>query len=425
MNSSNVASAEEILKQGQMEREDVNAHIEDVNAHIEDVNAHFEDVSQQVLRNDIWNALKADEIAEASLQVSAETVDSFAGDAQSHLFGQFLSIATNFASLPFAENLHRIPELVESIKGLLEDMMKEVREYSDMASEFRDLIQCFVQMVTQLKHNVNMMLPLLTSAKSQIGVLGDVMSTDSSIKMNDVDKKDLQLALNRLSTGIQDLLSLAKSTRAESQNLGGRIHNMTNSVQSKKNIVKERIKIVNFCLHNAAPAASILPSIVVGGLVAADSFGGIGALSVSGLAFPPITAIVGACVLGGAATGLAILLVKKFWRRHQLKALCYLTKIFEGLVELSSANRHFMGYMADTEEKANKVSQNIQDIQLCLESERQRRMNSDVCNIAINSTTAMIESLEQISKLDISKWSDTSRMISFSNQNVTMDAITN
>ncbi|CAF1507853.1 unnamed protein product, partial [Adineta ricciae] len=139
MNSSNVAPAKEILKQGEME-------CEDVDAHIEDVNAHFEDVSQQVLRNDIWDALKADEIAEASLQVSAETVDSFAGDAQSHLFGQFLSIATNFASLPFAENLHRIPELVESITGLLEEMMKEVREYSDMASEFRDLIQCFVQM---------------------------------------------------------------------------------------------------------------------------------------------------------------------------------------------------------------------------------------------------------------------------------------
>ncbi|CAF0824910.1 unnamed protein product [Adineta steineri] len=411
MDSSNVAFVQEIMEQEQMKRDCVNAHIEDI--------------SEKFLRNDSWDALKPDEIAEVSLQVPAEIIDSFAGDAQTHRFRQFLSIATNFASLPYAQKLCKIPELVESIKQLLENMMREIREYSDMASELRDLIQCFVQMVTEVKHNVNMKLPLLAAAKSQIGIVQDVMSTDPSQELNDIDKKDIQLALNRMSTGMQGLLSLAKSARAESQKLNARIHTMTNSVQSKKLILEERLEVASFCFRYAMPFGTTSTGAAVGGLVAAESFGGIGALVISGTVFPPITAIICACILGGVATGTAILLVKRFWAQRQLKALGYLNKIFDSLCQLRSANRHFMSYMADTEEKANKLSQNIQDIQLCLESERQRRVNRDVCNIAIDSTTAMIESLERISNLDISEWSDTSRMINFSKSSIIRNAITN
>ncbi|CAF1468552.1 unnamed protein product [Adineta steineri] len=237
-------------------------------------------------------------------------------------------------------------------------------------------------MVTEIKHNVNMKLPLLTAAKSQIGIVQDVMNTDLSKGLNDIDKKDIQLALNRMSTGMQGLLSLAKSARV------------------KKLILEERLDVASFCFKYAMPFV------------------------IAGTVFPPINAIIGACILGGVATGTTILLVKKFWARRQLTALDYLNKIFEGLMELSSANRHFMGYMANTEEKANTVSQHIQDVQLCLESERQRRVNHDVCDIAIDSIATMIESLERISNLDISKWSDSSHTINFSKTSITINAIT-
>ncbi|CAF0865906.1 unnamed protein product [Rotaria sordida] len=304
-------------------------------------------------------------------------------------------------------------------------MMKEVQEYSDMANELRDLIQCFVRMVMQAKHNVNMMLPLLTAAKSQMTIVQDVMGTDPTQALNEIDKIDIQLALNRMSTGIQNLLSLAKSSTVESQQLDGRIHSMTNTVQSKKMVVEERLEIVGFCFKYAMPVGSLAPGAAIGGCVAAETFGGVGALVIAGTAFPPVTAIIGACILGGLCAGTAILLVKKFWGRHQLKALSYLDQIFEGLVQLNSANMNFMRYMTDTEEKANTVSQHIQDIQLCLESERQRRANHDVCTVAIDSTTAMIESLKQISNIDISKWTDTSNTISFSKKKFIANAITN
>ncbi|CAF4737789.1 unnamed protein product [Rotaria sp. Silwood2] len=149
MVSSNDASGQAIKEQEQMKRDGVEAYIESV--------------SQEFRRNDSWDTFKPDEIAETSFQVAAGRTDFSTGDEQTHRFQQFLSIATNFSSLSFAQKLHKIPELVESINQLLENMMKEVQEYSDMASELHDLIQCFVRMVMQAKHNVNMMLPLLTA----------------------------------------------------------------------------------------------------------------------------------------------------------------------------------------------------------------------------------------------------------------------
>ncbi|CAF3230135.1 unnamed protein product, partial [Rotaria socialis] len=314
--------------------------------------------SKEFLRNNSWDSFEPLEIAEASLEAAIKKTNFAGEDDQTHRFRQFLSIATNFSSLPFAEKLYRIPELVDSIKQLLENMMKEVQEYSDMANELRDLIQCFVRMVMQAKHNINMMLPILTAAKTQMTIVHEVMSIDPTQTLNQIDKKDIELALNRMSTGI---------------------------------------------------------------LIGTEAFGGVGALVIAGTAFPPIAAIIGACIIGGVAAGSVIILVKKFWARHQLKALNYLEKIFEGLVQLNSANMHFMRYMADTEEKANKVSEHIQDIQLCLESERQRRANRDVCIVAIDSTAAMIESLERISTLDISEWTDTSNIISFSKTKAIMN----
>jgi hypothetical protein len=411
MDSSNDALLQEMIERQQMQRDGVDAYIEGV--------------SEGLLRNDSWETFRPDEIAEASLQGAIQAGSPLATDEQTHRFRQFLSIATNFSSLPFSGKLQKIPELVESIKQLIENMMKEVREYADMANELRDLIQCFVRMVMQAKHNVNMMLPLLTAAKSQMTIVQDVMNTDPTQALNEIDKRDIQLALNRMSSGIQNLLSLAKSSMAESQKLDERIHNMTNSVQSKKVIVEERLDIAKFCFKYAVPVGTIASGGAVGGLVAAESFGGIGALVIAGTAFPPVTAIIGACILGGVCAATVIILVKKFWARHQLRALNYLNQIFEGLVQLNSANMNFMRYMADTEEKANTVSQHMEDIQLCLESERQRRANRDVCTVAIDSTTAMIESLKQISSLDISKWTDTSNTISFSRTKSITNAITN
>ena len=94
-------------------------------------------------------------------------------------------------------------------------------------------------------------------------------------------------------------------------------------------MVEERLDIVNFCFKCSIPATAIASGTAMGGLVTAEAFGGTGALIIAGTAFPPVTPIIGACMLGGVSAGTAVLLVKKFWVRHQLKALNYLNQIFE------------------------------------------------------------------------------------------------
>ncbi|CAF3691117.1 unnamed protein product [Rotaria sp. Silwood1] len=89
---------------------------------------YIEEVSEEFLRNNNWELFKLDEIAEASLQVAIKQNDSSSEDEQIHRFRQFLSIATNFSLLSFVEKLHKLPELEDSIKQLLESMMKEVQE---------------------------------------------------------------------------------------------------------------------------------------------------------------------------------------------------------------------------------------------------------------------------------------------------------
>ncbi|CAF1260213.1 unnamed protein product [Adineta steineri] len=386
------------------------------------INNYVEDYSKDILRRDNWEKFDAAEVAEAVLQVP---MDVDAHDEETQRFRTFLSIATNFSSLPLAAKLNKVPELVESIKKLLESMIKEVKQYSDIANELRDLIHCFIQLVMQVKHNVNMMLPLLSAAGSQLSVVEDVMNTDPSQKLNETDKNDITLALDRMSDGIEKLLQLAKSSKADSQKLDERIHTMTNSVQSKKFVVQGRLDVAEFCFNNAKPAGAVSGALAAGGLLVSEAMGGFGALIVAGTAFPPVAAIISASLLGGIGAITVVTLVKTFWARHQHNALMYLGKIFESLVRLNAANMYFIGYMTDAEEKAVAVSQHLKNIQGCLESERQRRVNRDACTRTIESTTAMINSLKEISSIDISEWTGTTNIMNLAVANETRLSITN
>ncbi|CAF0803696.1 unnamed protein product [Adineta steineri] len=386
------------------------------------INDYVEGFSEDLLRQDSWEKFNAAEVAETSLQMP---MNADADDGETQRFRTFLSIATNFSSLPLAAKLNKVPELVESIKTLLESMIKEVQQYSDIANELRDLIHCFIRMVMQVKHNVNMILPLLSAARKQLSVVEDVMNTDPSQILNETDKNDIKLALDRMSNGIENLLELAKSSKAESQKLDERIHTMTNSVQSRKFVVQGRLDIAEFCFKNAKPAGAVSGALAAGGLLVSEARRGFGALIVAGTASPPVAAIISASALGGIGAATVVTLVKTLWARHQHNALMYLGKIFESLVQLNAANTYFIGYMTDAEEKAIAVSQHLQDIQLCLESERQRRINRDVCTRAIESTTTMINSLKEISTIDISEWTGTTNVISLSAANETQLSITN
>lgn len=369
------------------------------------IHEEIEKQKQELLRNDSYDEFNAAEMAEAALQVPRDgTQFDVIKDDQTHQFQQFLIIATNFASMPLARKLRVVPQLVDNLKRMFEQMIEEVQQYSDIANELRDLIYCFTNLVTETKHHVRLILPLLEAAANQLLVLEDVMGTDPKETLNETDRNDIKLALTRMSEGMGQLLELAQVSTEKSTKIDQRIQTMTDSVQGQKLLVERRVELTEFCMTYSHPAIAGGSAILAGGCTMAESFGGIGALVIGGKAFPPVGAIIGAAILGLIATNTVVTLVKKYWLNSQTKALQYLHAIFRLLIQLREANRCFTDCMANAKEKAHIVSERTKDIQLCLESARQRRIHRNICTKSAEATTDMIAALTTITEIDISNW---------------------
>ncbi|CAF1391296.1 unnamed protein product [Didymodactylos carnosus] len=179
-------------------------------------------------------------VSEMELENVAKKYD-LENDSQTRRFCEFISIAANFASLKFAERLPNIPELIDSIKELIIEMVKEVKDFADTAAEFENIIQCYIRLVLSTKHNMKMMVPHLDEAKTHMKVTVDTLAPESSEPSVQRDKDDIQIALRGMSSSVRKLLELAQSSKEKSDKLDERIAAMKRNVQNKKLIMEGRI----------------------------------------------------------------------------------------------------------------------------------------------------------------------------------------
>lgn len=363
------------------------------------IDRHIDEAAEELIRIDHEQGFRVQDTA-AATQLMLDN------DEQTHHYQNFVAIATNFSSIPMAERLQRIPEMVQSLKTLLENMMKEIKEYKAIAEELQALIDCFVRLVMETKHVARKMLPLLESAANQLRILEDVIGTEPAQPLNDTDRTDIKWALNHMFEGMNQFLELAKSTKNQSRHIGKNIETMTKTVGDKKLVVEERRKIAKYFFQSSIPIGTGGTMAIANVCVTSSRFGGLGALAVGSLALPPVQAIVGASIFGLVGTAAIATLVKKFWVDKQVVALQYLEEIMKKLIELRAANTNFLNCMDDADEKVHAASRHMRDVQLCLESERQRRINRHVSSNAVESTNAVIESLRAISFIDLSLWVD-------------------
>lgn len=125
-----------------------------------------------------------------------------ANDPQTRRFAEFVSTATNFASMKFAERLRNIPNLIHSIKDLFIEMIKEIKEFADLAREIQDLIHSFIKLVVNTKRNMELVIAPLQQSINHIEVIADALSPHSNQPLQNRDKEDIQIALQGMSTGI-------------------------------------------------------------------------------------------------------------------------------------------------------------------------------------------------------------------------------
>ena len=131
-------------------------------------------------------------------------------DQQTRDFCKFISLGTNFASMDFKNRLQTIPHLVNNIKDLVIKMEQEIKEYSDIANSFHNIIQSFVKVVMNTKHNMKMAQPLLEESVVHMRIMADALVPESSFPLSTDDMMDINIALTNMSYGIQSLLGKNK-----------------------------------------------------------------------------------------------------------------------------------------------------------------------------------------------------------------------
>jgi hypothetical protein len=366
---------------------------------------HLVRTVQVIKTHDGWNLINIPELSQRELMEIAGQ-NGLAEDEQTRSFCKFISIACNFASLDFRNRLQSIPGMVNNIKELIVKMEEEIKEYCDIAICFHNIIQSFVKIVMNTKHNMNMALPHLEESIVHMKIMAEALMPNQEESLNEQDMLDVDLALSNLSCGIANLQYHARASKEESVQLDYKINNLKENIESNITVVENRIGFSKLLPKIGASLGMVSGAGAVSGAVESVAFGGAGTLLLGGFSFPPIGAILLGAAVGAIGIGSLLLLIIKLWEKHQFKALGYLREILDKLNKLNSANLAFMDYMNKSEEEANKILTNIEFFKRNVKasSKRYRKTNAEVCVKAIRSTTDMIECINEIAQMDMRQW---------------------
>ena len=341
-------------------------------------------------------------------------------DNQTRIFAQFLSIASNFASADFNLRLKIIPELVSTIKELIEEIINEIKQFKDLALEVQDIIRTFVQMVNETKHAVKMTLPHIKDVTNHIEILKDCFDpAKNSISMTEDDKNDVKLALNGVQLGIKNLKQLSYERGQESKEIRKRIDNARTQILDKKLTASGRLDSINqyyeaiYGKLGLSIGGTIIGMLTEGktGAVSRAVAGVAGAGAVVGTEIAAVTittaSIIGfflASAIGAVSITGIVLLVKKLYTRHQEKAIKCSNKLLIELEKISEANAFFLSYVQKSRELVNNTLVSMANIQNGICSERYRKNNAECCEAIIKDNKDMIETLNQISSINLEEW---------------------
>lgn len=242
-----------------------------------DLKDHLDRTAAIIRSHDGWNMIDMAELSERELlQVASQ--NGLDTDQQTRTFCKFISIGTNFASLDFKQRLQTIPALVASVKELIVKMEEEVKEYADIASFFHFLIQAFVKIVMNTKHNMRMALPHLEESIVHMRIMVDALKPDTENPLSSDDLLDVDLALGNMSYGILKLLEHASTSKTISVELDTRINELKENIESKITVCENRISFGKLIPKIGATVGMVSGASSVGAAVESVAWGGAGAL---------------------------------------------------------------------------------------------------------------------------------------------------
>jgi len=107
----------------------------------------------------------------------------------------------------------------------------------------------------------------------------------------------------------------------------------------------------------------------------------VGLTCIGNLAFPPLAGILSSAAFGPCFVASNVNLMKTLWEKHDFKAIGFLDQILQLFVHLSSAHSMIMSHLGRAQESLRTGFEDpkMDQIQKCVSSEKQRRINLRLC----------------------------------------------
>ena len=204
-------------------------------------------------------------------------------DAQTKSFCEFIAAATVFASKDFKDKVSNIPDLVNATKDLIDAVLKEVKEFSDIACEFREIINCFIRLVIETQKNLSRLLPHLENSTTFLDMYIDAQKPGIEGKLTEIDRNDVNIALENLIDGVNSVKQFSSKFELQSNVVDDRIKSLKDKVIGKIHIVNNRITFQQLLPPAAAAAGGTLGVTATQVAIQSSLMGGMGALVVGGI----------------------------------------------------------------------------------------------------------------------------------------------
>ena len=207
----------------------------------EDLRDHLLTTQEKLITLDGWDLVNMPKISERELLESTNQND-LENDEQTLILCRFISISSNFASLDFKTRLKKIPNVMIEISDLLKKIQEETKEFAEIANVLQELIQSYVKIVINTKNKMNRALPHLEESTAYMLVLQDALTSDSNKVLSKQDLEDVDTALNYQTSGIFNLMELAKESKHETEQLDIKITGLREQINSKIVVTENRIE---------------------------------------------------------------------------------------------------------------------------------------------------------------------------------------
>ena len=369
----------------------------------------IEDLEKKIATPSRSTPLSNDDLDKKMKEKSKEL--NLENDPQTNAFIKFFSLCNVFASsADFRTQIQNLPEIVKELKKLLLKIKEEIKEYAGLATHFEELVTFFLKIVSETTYNLKKTQPHFKNSIRYLFTIKDVLeelNKENEIKTENDKRQEeftaLTISFGKLNEGIHNITREAEKSKIKLDELTNKLEKFKEDLKEKKNN-----KDAQIAFAKQIDELSFLDKMVT--LITGGAFSAI--LFAVLIPAAPIGVI-----LIGAATGPVLLAIaeiaRRFWIKHNEKALGFLTEFIKLVTRLLDDNKSFHELMTIVEIESKKININVDYIMSSLQNKYLRKFVGEACQTTIFSSNEVITAIDEISNLNLETWAKESNILNF------------